>query len=426
MDVADRKSRPSVDRRSGVLVRGSLAALVTVVLAVTLIAPTATAEEYPSWQDVQQAQADEQAKQREVARIKSLLAGLSTKATAAKRTADRRAAAYERAEQRYTVSAYRSAELERQLSEARAREKRSTERVGLLAARLARAGDGEVQARLWLSGNRDDLLGRLDRLSRLSVTAQALFSEARKARNTATSIAAQAREVKAGLSELAATARVALQQAKEAAAAAQDAVDQQEANKATLTAQLAVLEENRRATEADYARGVAARRAAAAAAAARRAAAEAARAAASAGSGDSSSGGGGWRLPVGGWISDHFGPRPNAPVAGVSPFHRGTDIAAGCGTPIRAASSGTVSYAGWLGTYGNFVLIDHDSGIQTGYAHNSRILVSDGERVSAGDVVALVGTTGASSGCHLHFEVRQGGAGIDPEPFMRARGITLG
>lgn len=428
-------------RRRWSLLVGSLAAVLALILAVTLLAPAARAEEYPSWDDVQNAQANEQAKQREVARIKALLSGLSSKATAAKRRADARAAAYERAQARYTESAYRSQQLEVALTAARARQVRSTKRVGLLAARLARTGNGDVQAQLLFGGDQAELLNRLGRLSQLGVAAQALSTEARQARNSATVIAAQAREVKAGLADLAAAAERALQDAKEAAAAAQAAVEQQQANEATLTAQLEVLQQNRRATEADYQRGVEARRAAAAAAAARKAAAaEAARRAAAeeaarraaAGSGggvggsSGGSSGGSWRLPVGGWISDRFGPRPNAPVAGVSAFHRGTDIAAACGTPVRAASSGTVVYAGWLGTYGYFVLIDHGNGVQTGYAHNSRILVSDGQRVSAGDTVTLVGTTGASSGCHLHFEVRQGGAGIDAQPFMRARGVTLG
>ncbi len=127
-----------------------------------------------------------------------------------------------------------------------------------------------------------------------------------------------------------------------------------------------------------------------------------------------------------GWISSPFGPRPDRPAAGVGAFHYGTDLAAACGTTTRAAASGTVIYAGWLGTYGNWVLIDHGNGVQTGYAHSAALLVADGERVSAGQAIAQVGTTGASSGCHLHFEVRVGGASIDPVPFMRARGVTLG
>ena len=134
----------------------------------------------------------------------------------------------------------------------------------------------------------------------------------------------------------------------------------------------------------------------------------------------------GWTSPVSGWISSAYGARPNKPVAGVGAFHYGTDIAAGCGQNIYAASAGTVLYVGWLGSYGNWVLIDHGDGTQTGYAHNSSLLVSRGQRVSEGAVIALVGTTGASSGCHVHFETRVNGARVNPQPFMNNRGVTLG
>lgn len=134
----------------------------------------------------------------------------------------------------------------------------------------------------------------------------------------------------------------------------------------------------------------------------------------------------GWALPVSGTITSPFGSRPNKPVDGVSDYHNGTDIAAGCGLPVYAATGGIVIEAGYQGTYGNWVLIDHGNGVQTGYAHNSSILVSEGEQISAGANIALVGSTGASTGCHLHFETRIDGTQVDPEPFMSARGITLG
>ncbi|WP_233563841.1 M23 family metallopeptidase [Cryobacterium tepidiphilum] len=137
-------------------------------------------------------------------------------------------------------------------------------------------------------------------------------------------------------------------------------------------------------------------------------------------------GGEGWLLPVAGPISDPFGPRPDKPVPGVGDFHEGTDIAAACGQPVSAAAGGTVASAGWNGTYGNWILIDNGDGIQTGYAHNSSILVGEGQTVTAGDVIAEVGSTGASSGCHLHFEVRTGGTQVDPQAFMNERGVSLG
>lgn len=133
-----------------------------------------------------------------------------------------------------------------------------------------------------------------------------------------------------------------------------------------------------------------------------------------------------WRVPVAGRISSTFGPRPDAPVAGVSAFHKGTDLAAPCGTPIVAATGGTVEEAGYAGSYGNWILVESSGGIQTGYAHNSDLLVDVGDTVAAGDLIALVGSTGASSGCHLHFETRVDGSPVDPEGFMSDLGVGLG
>jgi murein DD-endopeptidase MepM/ murein hydrolase activator NlpD len=133
-----------------------------------------------------------------------------------------------------------------------------------------------------------------------------------------------------------------------------------------------------------------------------------------------------WRVPVAGRISSTFGPRPDAPVAGVSAFHKGTDLAAPCGTPVVAATGGTVEEAGYAGSYGNWILLASSDGIETGYAHNSDLLVDVGDTVAAGDLIALVGSTGASSGCHLHFETRVDGSPVDPEGFMSDLGVGLG
>jgi murein DD-endopeptidase MepM/ murein hydrolase activator NlpD len=134
----------------------------------------------------------------------------------------------------------------------------------------------------------------------------------------------------------------------------------------------------------------------------------------------------GWALPAHGPLTDVFGPRPSRP-AGTALFHPGDDIGAGCGSTISAASAGTVIEAGPNGSYGNFVLIDH-GGVQTAYGHivDGGIGVTVGQTVEAGQPIARVGSTGASTGCHLHFEVRVGGLQIDPQPFMAARGIVLG
>lgn len=133
-----------------------------------------------------------------------------------------------------------------------------------------------------------------------------------------------------------------------------------------------------------------------------------------------------WRVPVQGRISSTFGPRPDAPVAGVSAFHKGADLAAPCGTPVIAAAAGAVEEAGYEGSYGNWILVQNSGGIETGYAHNSELLVDVGDTVAAGEVIALVGSTGASSGCHLHFETRVDGSPVDPESFMSDLGVGLG
>ncbi|MEB0005015.1 peptidoglycan DD-metalloendopeptidase family protein, partial [Cryobacterium sp. RTC2.1] len=136
----------------------------------------------------------------------------------------------------------------------------------------------------------------------------------------------------------------------------------------------------------------------------------------------------GWTRPAAGRITDAFGPRLVHPVAGVGDFHRGTDIGAGCDAAIYAATDGVVEAAGVLGTYGNWILIDHGNGISTGYAHIApgETLVSVGEHVVAGQVIAGVGSTGASTGCHLHFEVRIDGTAVDAVPFLALRGVNLG
>ncbi|MFF2773185.1 M23 family metallopeptidase, partial [Streptomyces bacillaris] len=109
-------------------------------------------------------------------------------------------------------------------------------------------------------------------------------------------------------------------------------------------------------------------------------------------------------------------------------YHMGIDIGASCNAPIYAAYRGTVVYAGPDGTHGNYVLIDNGGGIQTGYAHirNGGILVGIGQGVGAGQPIARVGSTGASTGCHLHYEVIVNGQKIDGIPFMRARQAPLG
>jgi murein DD-endopeptidase MepM/ murein hydrolase activator NlpD len=95
-------------------------------------------------------------------------------------------------------------------------------------------------------------------------------------------------------------------------------------------------------------------------------------------------------------------------------MHEGVDIGCAFGTSNRAAASGTVIYSGWLGGYGNLIVLDHGNGLSTAYAHASSLLVGVGQSVAQGETVSLVGSTGNSSGPHLHFEVRVNGSAVDP------------
>lgn len=98
--------------------------------------------------------------------------------------------------------------------------------------------------------------------------------------------------------------------------------------------------------------------------------------------------------------------------------HKGVDLAANCGTSIFAVAGGTVTYAGFDGDYGYSVIIDHGNGLSTRYAHASSLCVSKGDKVTQGDLIALVGRTGYATGNHLHFEVMVNGSNVDPAPFI--------
>jgi murein DD-endopeptidase MepM/ murein hydrolase activator NlpD len=119
----------------------------------------------------------------------------------------------------------------------------------------------------------------------------------------------------------------------------------------------------------------------------------------------------GFIWPVNGPVVSGFGMRWGR-------MHEGIDIAASSGTPIHAAAAGTVIHAGWLGGYGNLVVVDHGNGLSTAYAHASAIVVGVGQHVSQGQTLSLVGSTGNSSGPHLHFEVRVNGSAVDPLAYL--------
>ncbi len=127
-----------------------------------------------------------------------------------------------------------------------------------------------------------------------------------------------------------------------------------------------------------------------------------------------------WPVPSDGRITSDYGYRIH-PITGVKTFHKGIDIPANSGAQIVAAESGKVITAAYINGYGNTVVIDHGKGMSTLYAHNSSLKVKSGQEVTKGDVVALAGSTGFSTGPHLHFEVRLNGATVDPKQYLGTR-----
>ena len=106
------------------------------------------------------------------------------------------------------------------------------------------------------------------------------------------------------------------------------------------------------------------------------------------------------------------------PIYGTSRMHNGWDMNAAHGDPIRSIAAGTVIFAGVRGGYGNTIMVDHGGGLVTLYAHQSRLGASVGERVSAGEVIGYIGSTGLSTGPHLHFETRVNGNPVDPDRYL--------
>jgi len=418
--------------------------------------PSAFAADYPSWDDVQNAKNNEAAKADEIARIQNLIASLQANVESTRAEAERLAGEYLAAQEAFEAAADQAAALQSQADAEAARATETAKKLGRLAAQQYRSGGGDPSMELFFSGSAasaDDLLTKLGTMDRLVEANQGVYADAVSARNNAQSLSDKAKVARDERDRLKKEAEQKMQAAQEAANAAQAALDEQDKNLATLQAQLSALQDQTAKTIADYQAGVeAARKAEEARQAAlaeerrKQAEAEAAANAGGGGGGGSDDGGGGggggsgggggggtpgtdgWVRPASGYISSWFGNRgticgPGGCVTG----HRGIDFATACWSPIFAAASGTVVYAGWGDGWGNYVKVDHGGGIITGYAHivDGGYNVSYGQWVNAGDVIAYVGNTGASTGCHLHFEVYSNGVRIDPAPVLYAHGIDV-
>lgn len=428
--------RGAVGRRPGrsprgraAWVAGVLAASLALIVGGAITAPPpAWADQYPTWADVQAAKANQSAAQAKVDQVTALLKGLQTQSqqaqaaaqAAGQKLADAQDALFA-ADQKYQGLKAESDQLSTEADTA-------STRAGRVAAQLYRSGGHNMTASLLFSSTKGSgsdpatLLDDLGTMTKLTESTSNLWAEAQQKKNTAKAASDQAKSALDERTRLQQQAQAALTAAQQASAAAQQAVSDEQAHSDELNTMLAALKDTTTQTVADYQAGVEARAAAARAAAA--AAAAAARAAAAAQAGQV--GTQGWAVPVRGGITSPFGARP-APCAGCTTYHEGDDIGAACNTPIHAAHAGTVTYAGWYGGYGNFILLDNGGGIGTAYGHNINggIVVSVGQRVTAGQVIGHVGSTGNSTGCHLHFEVRQNGVQINPVPWMAQHGAAL-
>jgi len=372
-------------------------------------ASAAVATDYPTWQDVANAQKDVNAAAAAVAQIKALLAQLAAEVEATQAEAMAKGAIYEAAQDAFDVQASITEKLQSQADEAAQQAADSKKRAAAMLAELGKTGGGDLTASLLASsqsGDADNLLYRLGAMDQYTQRSQDVYSQAVQEQNNAQSLSDQAEAAQKKLEELKAAAQAAFEVAQAAARAALAKQEEQLANQAVLEAQLAVLVEKRQATQADYLTGVREKW--------------------------GPNAGGiiseqGWARPSSGYVSSSFGMRFH-PIYKVWKLHSGTDLAGdGCGAPIYAAHSGTVVYAGPNGDLGNFIQIDHGDGTSSGYAHimPGGIHVFIGQTVDPGQPIAQIGTTGGSTGCHLHFIIRINGQLTDPVPFMSARGITL-
>ncbi|QEO09172.1 M23 family metallopeptidase [Protaetiibacter larvae] len=379
------------------------------MLTASLGAAPAYAADFPSWTDVQAAKRDEASAKAELARLTAAISTAQVEVDSTQKEAEARGNEFNAAQQAYDEQVLVAQKVEEQRAAAQAvADKAKADSTRLISKLAKQGGGGDLTVNLLGdTGGADSYLYRIGAMQKVSERSDALWANAVQAQNVAKSLAAQEEVEKNKLEQLRQDAEAKQKVAQAAAEAAAQRLADLEAAQAKAASLTAFLTGQREQTEADYLEGL--------------------RQKWGSGAGGEVSPSG-WARPAAGYISSNFGQRYH-PIYHRWQLHTGVDLAGpGCGIPIYAAHAGVVTYAGWNGDLGNFIQIDHRDGTSSGYGHimPGGIGVSIGQEVAPGQPIARVGTTGGSTGCHLHFIIRVNGQLTDPVPFMRNQGITLG
>jgi murein DD-endopeptidase MepM/ murein hydrolase activator NlpD len=385
------------------------AAVTAGVLIATFGATTSQAApaDFPSWTDVQTAKRDEAAAKAQLNALNAAITAAQAEVDRTQKEAELRGTEYAKAQQAYDEQVIVTQKIVEQQAAAQAEADKAKLESSQLIAGLAKQGGTDLSSGLLDASGADGYLYRIGAMQKVTERTDAVYAKAVQLQNTAQALADQAAVAQAKLEELKADAEAKLIVAQQAAEIAAVKFDELQEAKAKAEALVAFLVDKREVTEADYKKGLIAKWGSGAA-------------------GEVSASG--WARPAAGYISSMYGMRKN-PVNGVWMLHTGVDLAGqGCGAPVYAAHAGTVTYAGWFDSWGYYVAIDHGDGTGSGYAHMPAggIAVHIGQEVGPGQLIGKVGTTGMSTGCHLHYIVRVHGNTTDPVPFMRGQGINLG
>jgi murein DD-endopeptidase MepM/ murein hydrolase activator NlpD len=391
----------------------------------------AQAATYPTWEELQAAKANTAAAAAAVQQVTALIAQLETNVAVTRAEAELRTDELFVAQQKFDDAVLRADQIQGQADASAAEAVAAERNAGQVAAQLYRAGTGDVGVNLFLdAGNAaatEALLAKLGSMEKMVERTSGIYNRAKEKQNAARSLADQAEVARGEREKLRIAAEAALAAAQAAQAAAEAALAESQVKKIELEQQLAFLKDTEAKTAAAYEEGERIRKAEEER---RRQEEERRRQEAMQNGAPGAVADSGWAKPAWGRITSGYGARGSICSGGgcSNTFHYAVDIGTGCSAPIYAANSGVVRFAGWSGTYGNYVQIDHGGGIWTGYAHirPGGTFVGSGQWVESGQNIASSGTTGASTGCHLHFEVFEGGGRINPMPFMADRGIQLG